>query len=121
MKLESTFRTGTNTRTTTHATGRVSTPSRASKRITEASPAARNLAMAHHLDHLIERGLIADFTAAARVLGVSQPRLTHLMSLLLLAPSIQEEILLGTRVFRDKQLRGLARVAEWEAQQNQAR
>lgn len=50
----------------------------------DASPAARNLALAYHLDGLIERGLLADYSAAAKVLGVSQPRLTHLMSLLLL-------------------------------------
>jgi len=80
------------------------------------SPAARNLALAHHLARLIDRGLIADYTQAARMLSVSQPRLTHLMSLLLLAPAIQESILLGTVAPGDKQLRRLARIAEWRAQ-----
>ena len=116
MKLESTFRTGTRGRATPRSTSRMKAPSRASKQITEASPAARNLAMAHHLERLIDRGLIADYTQAARMLGVSQPRLTHLMSLLLLAPSIQEEILLGTRVLKDKQLRELARIPDWTGQ-----
>jgi len=81
----------------------------------DATPAARNLALAYHLDDLIERGLLAD-SAAAKVLGVSQPRLTHLMSLLLLAPTIQEAILAGTITPGDKQLRRLARVAEWREQ-----
>jgi hypothetical protein len=80
------------------------------------SPAARNLALAYHLDSLIERGLVADYTAAAKLLGVSQPRLTHLMSLMLLAPTIQEAILAGTIAPGDKHLRRLARVAEWREQ-----
>jgi len=78
--------------------------------------AARNLALAHHLAQLIDKGLIADYTAAARMLGVSQPRLTHLMSLLLLAPQIQDAILAGTIAPQDKKLRELARMAEWREQ-----
>lgn len=80
------------------------------------SSAARNLALAHHLAQLIDKGLIADYTAAARLLGVSQPRLTHLMSLLLLAPQIQDAILAGTIAPADKKLRELARIAEWREQ-----
>ena len=82
---------------------------------------ARNLATAHHIQRLIDRGLIADYTAAARMLGVSQPRLTHLMALLLLAPEIQAAILLGEMAFGDKELRALARIAEWREQTNLVR
>ncbi len=82
----------------------------------DATVAARNLALAYHLDRLIERGLVADYSAAAKVLGVSQPRLTHLMSLLLLAPTIQEAILAGTITPGDKTVRRLARAAEWREQ-----
>ena len=60
--------------------------------------------------------MLSDYSATAKVLGVSQPRLTHLMSLLLLAPTIQEAILAGTIAPGDKQLRRLARVAEWREQ-----
>jgi hypothetical protein len=80
------------------------------------SSAARNLALAHHIDRLIERGLVADFTAAARMLGVSQPRLTHLMGLLLLAPEIQTAVLFDELRFGDKELRVLARTADWREQ-----
>ena len=80
------------------------------------SHAARNLALAHRIAALIEQGQIADYTAAARLLGVSQPRLTHLMGMVLLAPEIQAAILAGTIAPGDKQLRRLARVAEWPAQ-----
>jgi predicted XRE-type DNA-binding protein len=82
----------------------------------DVSSSARNLALAHRIAALIEQGQIADYTAAARLLGVSQPRLTHLMGLLLLAPEIQAAILAGTIAPGDKQLRQLARVAEWPAQ-----
>jgi hypothetical protein len=80
------------------------------------SAAARNLALAYKLDDLIDRGLVADYSAAARLLGVSQPRLTHLMSLRLLAPTIQEAIVLGTLSPPDKKLRALARLGSWDAQ-----
>ena len=79
-------------------------------------PAARNLALAYRLAQMIDQGLIADYTAAARLLGVSQPRLTHLMGLLLLAPQIQEAVLFGTVTLGDKQLRRLARIAAWPEQ-----
>ena len=78
--------------------------------------AARNLALAHHIERLIDRGLIADYTQAARMLGVSQPRMTHLMGLLLLAPAIQEAILMAKVAPKDKELRALARMADWEVQ-----
>lgn len=85
------------------------------------SPAARNLALAHHIQRLIDRGVIDDYTQTARMLGVSQPRMTHLMGLLLLAPAIQEAILLGKIAPTDKELRELSRVASWETQAAQIR
>lgn len=80
------------------------------------SSAARNLALAYKIEGLIERGLVADYSAAARLLGVSQPRLTHLMALRLLAPAVQEAILFDELAFGDKELRALARIADWTAQ-----
>ena len=91
-------------------------PSKAKAVDKTVSSAARNLALACKIDGLIEQGLIADYSAAARLLGVSQPRLTHLMSLRLLAPTIQEAILAGTVAPGDKQLRRLARIAVWSEQ-----
>ena len=82
----------------------------------QTTPAARNLALAHYLQRMIERGLISDYTQAARMLAVSQPRITHLMGLLLLSPTIQEEILLGRIAPSDKELRRMARVADWGEQ-----
>jgi hypothetical protein len=50
------------------------------------------------------------------MLGVSQPRLTHLMGLLLLAPEIQTAVLFDELRFGDKELRVLARTADWREQ-----
>ena len=50
------------------------------------------------------------------MLGISQPRLTHVMSPMLIAPEIQAAILLGEMAFGDKELRGLARIADWSEQ-----
>ena len=80
------------------------------------SCAARNLALAYKIAGLSDRGLLFDFSSAARALGISQPRVTHLMGLLLLAPEVQETILLGELTFGDKELRALARIADWEEQ-----
>lgn len=78
--------------------------------------AAKNLALAYKIDGLIERGLVSDYSAAARLLQVSQPRLTHLMALRMLSPAIQEAILLGELTFGDKELRVLSRILDWEEQ-----
>ena len=83
---------------------------------TAPSCAARNLALAYKIAGLIDRGLLLDFSSAARALGISQPRVTHLMGLLLLAPEVQEAILFGELAFGDKELRALARIADWGEQ-----
>ena len=55
------------------------------------------------------------------MLGVSQPKVTHLMSLLLFAPTIQEAILTEKLTPKDKELRELARLQEWRAQESSIR
>ncbi len=82
----------------------------------EPSCAAKNLALAYKIDDMIERGMIVDYSAAARLLQVSQPRLCHVMALRLLCPDIQQAILLGELAFGDKELRALARIADWNEQ-----
>jgi hypothetical protein len=51
------------------------------------------------------------------MLGVTQPRLTHL----LLAPEIQAAILLDEMRFGDKELRALARIADRSEQMARVR
>ena len=113
MKLIAKFE-GTNPEAAAEEVGPDRGPAR--PKTDDVSPAARNLALAHRLAQMIESGLIADYTAAARLLSVSQPRLTHLMGLLLLAPQVQEAMLFGTVKLGDKQLRRLSRIAEWPEQ-----
>jgi hypothetical protein len=54
---------------------------------------AKMLALAHHLQHAIERGIAHDRADVARRLGLTRARVTQLLDLLLLAPDIQESIL----------------------------
>ena len=54
---------------------------------------ARMLALAHVFQRLIDAGVVKDQTELARLTGFSNARITQLMNLTLLAPSIQEEIL----------------------------
>lgn len=54
---------------------------------------ARQLALAHHLQAAIERGLVADQAALARKLGLTRARVTQLFDLLMLAADLQEQVL----------------------------
>ena len=49
------------------------------------SPIARRIALAHHVDGLIERGELRDLAHAAERLGVSRARLSQVADLALLA------------------------------------
>lgn len=55
---------------------------------------ARQLALAHLIEGKIEAGEVRSYGEMGRILGLSQPRITQVMSLLWLSPSIQERILL---------------------------
>ena len=77
---------------------------------------ARMLALAHHVEILVEEGRLPDYAAAARILGVTRARMTQVMNLLLLAPGIQEGVLLATLNIHERSLRAALREAEWNAQ-----
>lgn len=51
------------------------------------------MALAIHFQELLQKGVVEDQSDLARLAHVSQPRITQIMNLLLLAPEIQEEIL----------------------------
>ena len=51
------------------------------------------LALAHHYNDLLRKGIVKDYAEIARLGGVSRARITQIMGLLLLAPEIQEELL----------------------------
>ena len=81
---------------------------------------ARLLALAHKLDALVRSGAIADYGELARLGHISPARLTQIMVLLHLAPTIQEYILFlsegDARFIGEVELRRIARQPRWDRQ-----
>lgn len=82
---------------------------------------ARMLALAHHLQRLIDQGLVADRAALARKLGLTRARVTQLLDLLLLAPDLQVVVLNleaidGVEPMTERQLRTVAHWGFWATQ-----
>ena len=82
---------------------------------------ARMLALAHECEALIAAGVVADRAALAGVLGFTRARVTQLMDLTLLAPDIQEELLVaevdpGRDSVTERALRAVVRRADWGEQ-----
>jgi len=80
------------------------------------SAAARYLAMAHRMEHLLCEGRLKNYAAAGAWLGVSAHSANLINSLVLLAPPIQEAVLCGDTRLSARQLRGVARLLAWEEQ-----
>jgi hypothetical protein len=83
--------------------------------------AARILALAHHLEKAISSQLLKGPTDAARRIGITDARVTQVLTLLYLAPDIQEDVLLlessdGREPFTESKLRKIARVRDWTEQ-----
>ena len=72
------------------------------------------LALANHIERLVEDGELPSYAAAARTLGLTRARLTQVVNLLLLSPMIQERILLEGLDASERSLRPLALKAEWD-------
>lgn len=82
---------------------------------------ARMLALAHHLNAAIERGVVADQAAVARKLGLTRARVTQLLDLTLLAPDLQLQVLEleavdGVEPLAERQLRGVVAAGTWPEQ-----
>lgn len=83
---------------------------------------SRLLALAIRFEEQIRSGAVRDQSALARRLKVTQPRMTQIMNLTLLAPAIQEQVLSlkAVRGRRDpvneRKLRRIAGEACWEKQ-----
>ena len=80
------------------------------------SRAARMLALAHHVERLVEAGELESYAAVARMLGLTRARMTQVMDLLLLAPEIQEGILTGGLRASERALRRAVGESAWEQQ-----
>ena len=81
---------------------------------------ARLLALAHKLDAMVRSGEISDYGQLARLGHISPARLTQIMVLLHLAPTIQEYVLFlsaaDAQFITELGLRKIAREPRWERQ-----
>ena len=78
--------------------------------------AARLLALGHLIQRLIDRGELRSHSDAARRLGITEGRMTQVMNLLLLAPAVQERLLIGELQCGERRLRKLTRYLAWKNQ-----
>jgi len=83
---------------------------------------SRLMALAIRLERLLHTGEVSDVTELARLGHISQPRMTQILNLTLLAPDIQEELLFlprlmaGKSAIHEKVLRPIAAEVEWVKQ-----
>lgn len=82
---------------------------------------AQMLALAHHIQRVVDGGRALDRTVAASRLGLTKARLTQLLDLTLLAPDVQEAILRleaidGVEPMSERRLRTVASKGDWRKQ-----
>ena len=83
---------------------------------------SRVMALAVWMRKLVDEGEVVDYADLARLAHVSRARITQFMSLLHLAPDIQEEILFlprtrgGRASIREHMVRAIAAVIDWRKQ-----
>ena len=83
---------------------------------------ARLLALAHRLEALLHAGVARDYAALGRLGHVTRARVSQVMSLLYLAPDLQEQILFLPRPERGRDplilrdLLPIAAVPDWKRQ-----
>ncbi len=80
------------------------------------------MALAIHLQNLVDKGAIRDYAEIARLTGLTRARVTQIMNLNLLSPRIQEEILFLPKVLQghdpitERDLRPIAMEPLWDMQ-----
>ena len=83
---------------------------------------AKLVALASRMQSMIDSGEVESFQQLAELGRISQPRMTQIMSLLNLAPDIQEELLhlpevmQGKATIHERLLRPLTTVLDWRVQ-----
>lgn len=83
---------------------------------------SRLMALAIRCDQLLRSGAVPDATALASLAHVTQPRMTQILNLTLLAPDIQEALLClppvveGKPEITEKGLRPMCAEVDWERQ-----
>jgi hypothetical protein len=74
---------------------------------------ARLLALAHKFQGMLDRGEVESMADLARLGRVSRARITQIMDLLMLAPEIQEELLLGADHLGLRDVLSVVKQIEW--------
>jgi hypothetical protein len=80
------------------------------------------MALAIHFDRLLRSGEVSDVKELARLCHVTQPRISQILALNMLAPDIQEDLLFlpeftaGRPVVLERILRPIAAEADWVRQ-----
>ena len=83
---------------------------------------SRLMAVAIRLERLLLTGEVSDVTELARLGHVTQPRMSQILNLALLAPDIQEELLFlprieaGKATIHEKMMRPIAAEIDWDKQ-----
>lgn len=83
---------------------------------------ARLMALAMHFDELVRQGAVVDYSAIARLAHVTQPRVTQILNLTLLAPDLQEALLFlpltmrGRDPITERDLRHIVALVDWKEQ-----
>jgi len=83
---------------------------------------ARLMALAIKYQGMLDRGEVSGVTELARLCHVTQPRMSQILNLNLLSPSVQEKILFlpeqteGKPTIHERALRMACTVIDWESQ-----
>jgi len=83
---------------------------------------SRLMALAIHYQGLLDTGVVPDASTLARLAGVTQPRMTQILNLNLLAPDIQEALLNATNSciaqerLSEKRVRHICSLLLWSQQ-----
>ncbi len=80
------------------------------------------MALSIHFDRLLNEGEVSDVKELARLCHVTQPRISQILALNMLAPDIQEELLFlpevtaGRPVVQERMLRPIVAEVDWGRQ-----
>jgi hypothetical protein len=83
---------------------------------------SRLMALAIKLERMLRAGEVPDVTELARITHVTQPRMSQILNLAMLAPEIQEALLFlpdvakGKPLIHEKLLRPLSSIDDWDQQ-----
>ena len=83
---------------------------------------SRLMALAIRLERMLQTGEVDNLTELARLSHVTQPRMSQILNLTMLAPDIQEELLFLPRVttgkptIHEKMLRPIVSLVDWDKQ-----